>query len=141
MIKTLLKNLILLIAIAYLIGNMYLNEGLKGYKQIFPGKVSTPIFFSIIFDKSTIATCYTYKFSKFIVVDFLKYKELSMYQKEVLILHELGHCEFQRTHNDLRFNNTCPQSLMSTYIFSRLESKLCYNDFKNYYLGELKYGK
>lgn len=49
-----------------------------------------------------------------------------------LLLHELGHCELNKGHNDVVENN-CPNSVMRSYAFNQYEIDNCFLDnFENY---------
>lgn len=64
-------------------------------------------------------------------------------QKEVLVYHELGHCFFERGHNNgiLFMNNYhCPESIMRYLLFSKYTIDNCYNFDYNYYQQELQNG-
>lgn len=54
-------------------------------------------------------------------------------KREMLIFHELGHCELNKQHNDVILSNGCPKSLMSPNKFDIW----CYRDNKQRYLAEL----
>ncbi len=62
------------------------------------------------------------------------------YQKEVLIFHELGHCELDRRHDFGTVEldgNTCPSSVMRTPLFHIYEIFDCYELNRDYYIEEL----
>lgn len=58
-------------------------------------------------------------------------------QREVLMLHELGHCSILRLgHNNNRLDNGMPESIMRSYIFNLNEARF-FGDNKRYYYDEL----
>src|ERR1700677_2429893 len=61
--------------------------------------------------------------------------------KMTLVLHELGHCVFNRTHNreDTYDSNgdECPFSIMDPYIFGNP----CYTNLQGHYMEELPYSE
>lgn len=57
--------------------------------------------------------------------------EGSRYQ---LLLHEIGHCEYDKGHND-NHTNECPDSVMRSYVFFNHEIDNCFNpNYENYIL-------
>jgi len=65
---------------------------------------------------------------------------ISQYQKEQLMFHELAHCIYKLQHDTtivtLRtYNNKmkCPKSIMYPILFDT-----CYNNYRTYYLEELR---
>jgi hypothetical protein len=62
----------------------------------------------------------------------------SVAQKELLIFHELGHCELGLPHNDrMMFGNFCPETLMYFHTFSHEQAQLCFLPNRQYYLENL----
>jgi len=66
-------------------------------------------------------------------------------RKELLIFHELGHCQLNRDHLNTTFEITiedgmkitCPTSIMYPMLMSDLQIKYCYDKMHDYYINEL----
>ena len=56
--------------------------------------------------------------------------------KKQLLMHELGHCELDKGHNDIE-DGYCPVSVMRSYAFNQNELDNCFDINFNYYLEEL----
>lgn len=63
-----------------------------------------------------------------------KSSDLARYQ---LLLHEIGHCKFDRDHNEA-YNGNCPESVMKSYMFSSSELERCFDPEFDYYVHEIK---
>jgi len=57
-------------------------------------------------------------------------------QKEQLIYHELGHCVFNKGHDNTTRDN-CPHSIMRSYMFSEYEINECYLPEYEHYMHNL----
>ena len=57
-------------------------------------------------------------------------------QKEQLIYHELGHCVFNKGHDNTLKEN-CPNSIMRSYMFNDYEINECYLPQYNHYMHNL----
>ena len=59
-------------------------------------------------------------------------------QREVLIFHELGHCHYGLGHIDKHsFFDSCPISIMRSYMFDPYEARACYEVDRPYYIEEI----
>lgn len=59
------------------------------------------------------------------------------FSRKNLIYHELGHCVLYKRHNNDRFPDGCPKSIMLDSMFEDHEIKNCFIPYMNYYLQEL----
>lgn len=95
---------------------------------------------------SSIAECWwlnvhSKKIGYKIIVKQDSWDKLEETQKLILIYHELGHCVLNLTHNDKHDSDGCPQSIMRTYMFSKSETRECFEKNYNYYINELLIGE
>lgn len=82
---------------------------------------------------SVLATCYLDSDSALIRVYTPSWDTLNSVQREILFLHELGHCILYRGHLDTYNAIGHPSSVMNT----RILNSLVYEANKEYYLNEL----
>lgn len=139
------------IFISSLYFNFFVIRETKGlFESISKKKIDSYILFIPTFEQGVLGTCYISKLNiPIIVINTVYWNSLGIEQREMLVLHELAHCEVKKDHNDKRvsfFENiytkrTCPKSIMGTHIFSDFEVKTCYNKFRDYYLKELINGE
>ena len=102
--------------------------------KIFFGKIKDP----------TVGLCYMDK--ELIILDKEWWNSnVSVYSKEELLYHELGHCYYKRQHNDevkLSLssypNKSCPNSIMHPQAFSAMEAFYCFHLNRTRYFKELK---
>ena len=86
-------------------------------------------------DCSTVAICRTWgQGHREIVIEGPYWEKLSDYGKEELVFHELGHCVFNRGHNEDTRDNGCPVSIMYPYIFG---GSWCYSNYRDDLITEL----
>lgn len=100
-------------------------------------KVTTPISFGIVrkrygFDAYCMMSL-AHKRNRSIVIDKRRWFELSEAAKEILIYHELGHCELNRMHREDRYDNRRPKSIMSANMMQRR----FYERYREEYIKEL----
>lgn len=79
---------------------------------------------SIVFGDLEIFDGYCYTDSSQVVIDRTRWLDLDEEKKELLILHELGHCVLKKTHEDES------EIMQTTFYF------LDYKNLKNYYLNK-----
>lgn len=86
---------------------------------------------------STVGSCIRYSNGyREVVVDPVLFMELSENEKLVMIYHELGHCVFNRPHDNMFFihnGKSIPRSIMYEYVLSDSQ----YVDNEIYYKNEL----
>lgn len=105
------------------------------YERLSGKKINSIITFKNKLDGNTIGICYYV--TKKIVIDKEWWYQVSEYQHEQLILHELGHCEGLRGHTekmiDMGSDGFIPASLMNPSILY----EPIYIKHREYYLKEL----
>lgn len=62
---------------------------------------------------------------------------MSYDEKEILMFHELGHCELRIFEHDNARINDCPKSIMAETLMNWADIMLCYEPNKEYYLNEI----
>lgn len=67
-----------------------------------------------------------------VIIDPEFWENASNTQREIIVLHELGHCVLERGHDYDKLDG-CPMSVMYPYLLSNY----CYKSFKKAYLDEL----
>lgn len=74
---------------------------------------------------------------KEITIDRKYWDNASEGKRYQLLLHEIGHCKYNKGHND-EHTNKCPNSVMRSYVFYQNEIDSCF--FPNYdnYIIDLK---
>ena len=69
-----------------------------------------------------------------ISIQFAYWKATTPTMRELLIFHELGHCDMGQEHRDAKFADGCPASIMSTVLMN----EKCYKLHKPQLIQELK---
>ena len=112
---------------------------IRYFENTYGARILTPITFKTL--GGTLAgQCIKTNTKSEIVIDDLKWEDFNEGQKEVLILHEIGHCVLNRKHdiNTNVINGTlCPTSVMRTPLYDKVEIANCYTPNRDYYLQEL----
>lgn len=111
---------------------------LHTFKNQYKISVTLPVYFSTNnMQDEWAAACFVYNdgFREIKVNPYWWYK-FNYEQQEMLIFHELGHCIFDREH-DNSTNGKCPTSIMRSYMFTVYEANECYVPIKDYYWKEL----
>ena len=107
------------------------------FERSFDHKVTVPITFGDLPD-NVVGMCYFFKGPKplrFIILDSGYWEKSAVWERELLVFHELGHCEF-----DLEHDNTVipgvftyqPGSMMFPYLFWE------YSKERSFYIDELR---
>lgn len=104
--------------------------------------VHTPIEFDKEPEQGIAGTCYYSDDDTRILINKNSWNRLNETQREILIFHELGHCELKIFgHNEVQFmiinDEPCPLSIMRSQLFSYREANECYKEFKEMYMEEL----
>lgn len=106
------------------------------FNMYFDTKSTTPIIYGVENDKYA-GVCYFwsngYREIKINKNHWANYNES---QREVLIFHELAHCEFDLSHDDNK-SGYCPYSIMRSYMFSKYEVNACYELQKDWYIEDI----
>jgi hypothetical protein len=64
--------------------------------------------------------------------------ELNEEQKEILVYHELVHCELRIDHvQPLHYESGCPISIMKPSIFTKHQAVTCFKQNRDFYLSEI----
>jgi hypothetical protein len=120
----------------------YINNEFISYVENFEFEYNISVTSNISFsddlnDKA--GHCHRNKFwgVKEVTINSELWETYNEYQREVLIYHELGHCEFNRGHINDYTDSVCPESIMLDKVFSIYEIERCYIPNRNYYLDEL----
>ncbi len=108
---------------------------IERFESYYNSPVKSTINFGTKFEGKVIGVCY-YPFRK-IEINKLYWDKASDTEKEMLIFHELGHCELHRDHNKSFIldnnNNEIPESLMYPKMFN----PNIYLNYRDYYIMEL----
>jgi hypothetical protein len=115
------------------------NSFVESFSREFNVGVKIPIIFKNIETKYA-GVCLKYSSGyREIQINPTHWKNYSLEQREQLIYHELGHCVFNRGHNDrvMEANTNCPDSIMRSYMFSLYEINNCYVPEYSHYMEEL----
>jgi hypothetical protein len=109
---------------------------IKSFEAEFKRRVKVPIVLKTI-DSKYAGVCLVYSDGyREIRINKDSWDYYSYEQKEQLIYHELGHCVFNKGHdNNLREN--CPNSIMRSYMFSIYEINECYLPEYDHYMKNL----
>lgn len=119
--------------------NPIFSDFVESFSKQFSVRVKVPIIFKNIEEKYA-GVCLKYSDGyKEIRINPVYWNNYSLEQKEQLIYHELGHCIFNRGHNDrvMEANTNCPDSIMRSYMFNINEINNCYLPEYNHYMEEL----
>jgi len=93
------------------------------------------------YSETAVGACFKRKAGNYIFIRKETWESYNDYQKEVLIYHELGHCELNLGHVEGQFNLgviPCPNSIMRSHMFSFFEAINCYARDTNFYIQEMK---
>lgn len=109
------------------------------FNFIFDVDARTPIIYGVEEEKFA-GVCYMWNTGyREIKINKTHWETYSESQREILIFHELSHCEFNLGHDDsVRPINYCPQSVMRSYLFSKYEAAYCYDPRRDDYIDDLK---
>lgn len=111
------------------------------YKNKFDAIYKKTTYISMTFDATlnanTYGRCYneTLTTPAYIVINPVLWKTMDSNHKELVILHELGHCVLKREHKINMFPHGCPRSIM--FYYANETMKKCYKEHKMYYQHEL----
>lgn len=73
-----------------------------------------------------------------IKINRLIWSDLNEEQKEILVYHELVHCELRIDHvPPLHYQTGCPISIMKPSIFTKHQALTCYKDNRSFYMSEI----
>ena len=102
------------------------------------GEIKTPIIYGNAEENENwVGKCTTWTSGyREITIDKTYWDNASESARNQLILHELGHCEFNRGHDDTFFNG-CPNSVMTSYVFNYNSLENCFIPDFIYYVNEL----
>lgn len=150
--KILLLTLLLLTSCGKVINDVLVKDNEPDHHETHPdfypyidlfekyyGQIKTPIIYGNAKDnQSWVGVCTKWSNSNYteITIDKEYWDNASETAREQLILHELGHCEFNKGHNDKRMYD-CPESVMTTYVFSYYELTNCFEPNFKYYIDKL----
>lgn len=115
------------------------------YKRSWEKDTGLSVGSSIVFEDlgagTTLALCRYFKSNpqaRAIFIDKNKWYTLTDAQKEVLIYHEIGHCDLQQfVHRNDWMIDGCPYTIMRPEIFTPWEIIHCYTKHKKHYIREL----
>lgn len=105
------------------------------------GNIDIPVVYGSAKEGETwVGACYKWKYSSYreIVIDTKYWISASESARYQLLLHEIGHCKYDKGHNDTYDIFSCPKSVMTTYIFSTTELFDCFDPKFDYYVNEIK---
>ena len=110
------------------------------FEKTFKLKVSVPIVFEKL-DSNKAGACYKWSDGyREIRINPEYWDTYSVFEREQLVFHELGHCIFNLDHDDSIFTVAsieCPNSVMRSYMFSDLEVQNCYVPERTHYMEDL----
>jgi hypothetical protein len=103
------------------------------------GEIKTPIIYgNAEKDENWVGKCTVWSSGyREITIDKTYWENIGESARQQLILHELGHCKFNRDHNNNFFDNGCPNSVMTSYVFSYSNLENCFVPDFVYYVNEL----
>lgn len=115
---------------------VFLNY-VKNFEDV-NGKIKTSIIFGNL-ESPRVGVCKKWNNSSYreIQIDREYWNNASELSRKQLILHELGHCELNREHEDSFLSDNCPTSVMRSYTFFNSELSNCFEPNFKYYLEEL----
>jgi hypothetical protein len=108
------------------------------------GKVGVPIVYGKAKeDERWVGVCYKWRGSSYreIAIDSKYWAGASESARYQLLLHEIGHCKYDRGHDDSYSQLDqliCPNSVMTTYVFSSEDLFDCFDPNFDYYVNEIK---
>lgn len=124
----------------------HVDPELEPYVWVFEQVYQQKAEFNVVLVRSADNMAWCQRTSRTIGVDLEFFMRATDEQIEEVILHEFGHCQFNRRHNDEIFpysdgaNNRmafCPVSIMTSKVLA--SSNHCYREFREYYLHELNH--
>lgn len=110
----------------------FIDEEFSGYVNTYTEHYS-PIESTMQFDSlpdNVAGLCQTFsdvRKRNLIKIDVDIWRLSNHYQREQLIMHELGHCELRLGHND-KIEGGCPVSIMNFRMFDSYEIEHCYKN-------------
>jgi hypothetical protein len=108
----------------------------NSFQEEFNLRVKVPIVFKTI-EKRYAGVCLVYSNGyREININKDLWAYYSYEQREQLIYHELGHCVFNKGHDNTT-REDCPHSIMRSYMFSNYEINECYLPQYNHYMDNL----
>ena len=131
----------LLIGCGHIDKEIFIDEEFKEYVntyELYYGQVKTDMFFGSLMG-DTVATCTRNIFTKKgikITVDVDNWRKSSKLQREMIIMHELGHCELKLGHNNT-IQGGCPISIMNKNMFNDYEITHCYENKREQMIRDL----
>lgn len=109
---------------------------IQSFQDEFNRKVKVPIVLKTI-EQRYAGVCLVYSNGyREIQINKNAWDRYSYEQKEQLIYHELGHCVFNKGHDNTTREN-CPNSIMRSYMFSQYEINECYLPEYEHYMHNL----
>jgi hypothetical protein len=114
----------------------------KPYLQVLEadvGNVHIPVIYGNAADNENwVGKCTKWTRSSYreITIDRDYWSKASDSAKYQLLLHEIGHCKFDRGHEDSH-SDSCPVSIMRSWVFSQSELFHCFDVKFNYYISRL----
>jgi len=111
---------------------------IRSFERDFKVEVTVPVTFDE-FDTRLAGVCQLHKDGfKIIKINKPVWKNLNEEQKEILVYHELVHCELGLDHlPPVQYDNGCPMGLMIPMIFTPHQSLACYKKNRAYYIGQV----
>lgn len=117
------------------------KEHLQKFNIVYGMNVDITIKYNTL-PKGIVAYCLTYTFQpNHIEIDGDTFKKYDHYAREDVVFHELGHCVFNRNHDDSEITlkgEKIPTSIMYPHVFG---SAYYYKENLDYYYKELIRGK
>jgi hypothetical protein len=84
------------------------------------------------FKARTVGLCYFDYAWRQVTIKESYWQSIGEFQRQILVFHELGHCLLNREHDEKKFDESCPGSLMNHEVVSSSCS-----DLKQVYFNEL----
>lgn len=112
---------------------------IDNFEQRFSVTVRVPVVFKEL-DSSKAGVCYVWSDGyREININSEHWASFSEEQREQLLYHELGHCVFDLNHDDSRldYRQSCPNSIMRSYMFNLYEIQNCYIPENIHYMEDL----
>jgi hypothetical protein len=107
----------------------------ESYYGVDPSYVSAGFIDKIEGEESIVAVCKSWTSGhREILIEKGYWNQLNDYGREELVFHELGHCVFNRGHDNSTYQDGCPASIMNEYVFGESQ---CYIDYRDDLITEL----